>query len=387
MALDNIFGHDRIFSVAKKGILMINDITGPKDESVPILFPKVLRALKRIIPSRWHDKGGGAKILPRLTRVKAGKDKPLDRMYRFLGNRPFWGYNVLFLVVVFVLGINSVVAKNSIQQEILQSSSIYNIEEKAAFSANVGQYTKNIQEDPTSMVLASTMEDTSGYFSQPLITETKVTEQPEVKQETAQDDLKNRAHSITYIVDPGDTLSSIGWKYGLKVATIQYQNNIKGETITPGQKLILPPGDISSTVIARANQKIATLADSRVVSVSSTSSGWLKPINYTYISRRLGGGHTGIDFCAPIGTTVFASKGGVVEAASWGWNGGYGNYIMINHGGGVKSRYAHMSSLSVHAGQSVGAGQFIGASGNTGNSTGPHLHFEAIVGGRYTAPL
>ena len=274
-------------------------------------------------------------------------------------------------------------------QEILQSDSLYNIEEKASFTASIGEYTPVIQEDPTAMVLSTAMQNTSGYFSQPLITETKVTEQPpEPKEEAPQEDLLNRSHTITYTVENGDTLSKIGWKYGLKVATIQYQNKIKGETITPGQKLTLPPGDISSTLIAKANQKSQYVADNRVASLPSGSQGgYTKPMNWNYISRRVGGGHNGTDMCAPVGTAVVAAKGGVVERAEYGYNGGYGNYVLINHGGGYKTRYAHMSSIAVHAGQSVGAGQFIGASGNSGRSTGPHLHFEAIENGRYTSPF
>ncbi|MCX5175675.1 M23 family metallopeptidase [Streptomyces virginiae] len=86
------------------------------------------------------------------------------------------------------------------------------------------------------------------------------------------------------------------------------------------------------------------------------------------------GYHTGVDFIASSGTTVKAVGAGTVVSA--GWSGSYGNEIVIRHADGKYSQYAHLSQLSVSSGQSVTAGQAIGLSGSTGNSTGPHLHFE-----------
>ena len=79
----------------------------------------------------------------------------------------------------------------------------------------------------------------------------------------------------------------------------------------------------------------------------------------------------------PIGSSLFASADGtVLIAKSTGWNGGYGQYVVIKHPNNTQTLYAHMSSVSVSVGQSVKKGQTIGLSGNTGRSTGPHLHFE-----------
>lgn len=97
--------------------------------------------------------------------------------------------------------------------------------------------------------------------------------------------------------------------------------------------------------------------------------------------------HTGIDIGATTGSNICAAESGTVILANYGWNGGYGNYIIINHGNGITTRYAHASQLYVSAGQTVSKGQVIAAVGTTGNSTGPHLHFEVRVNGSHTNPL
>ena len=97
--------------------------------------------------------------------------------------------------------------------------------------------------------------------------------------------------------------------------------------------------------------------------------------------------HTGIDIGATMGSNIVAAESGTVILANYGWNGGYGNYIIINHGNGITTRYAHASQLYVSAGQTVTKGQTIAAVGTTGNSTGPHLHFEVRENGAHTNPL
>ena len=97
--------------------------------------------------------------------------------------------------------------------------------------------------------------------------------------------------------------------------------------------------------------------------------------------------HTGVDIGASMGSNIVAAESGTVILANYGWNGGYGNYIIINHGNGVTTRYAHASQLYVTAGQTVSKGQVIAAVGSTGNSTGPHLHFEVRINGSHKNPL
>ncbi len=145
-----------------------------------------------------------------------------------------------------------------------------------------------------------------------------------------------------------------------------------------------------------------TLPGSRRTSRSSSSSssssggggaGWQRPVSGPITSRfgprsSPGGigstNHQGIDFGVPIGTAVRAAKPGRVTFA--GARGGYGNYVMLSHAGGYGSAYGHLNSISARVGRRVSGGQIIARSGNTGNSTGPHLHFEILKGGARINP-
>ena len=95
--------------------------------------------------------------------------------------------------------------------------------------------------------------------------------------------------------------------------------------------------------------------------------------------------HAGEDIAAPSGTPILAADSGLATVVPNNGN-GYGNYIIINHGGGRTTLYAHMSAFAISNGQSVTQGQVIGYVGSTGNSTGPHLHFETRINGATTDP-
>ncbi|NBP74075.1 MAG: M23 family metallopeptidase, partial [Alphaproteobacteria bacterium] len=97
--------------------------------------------------------------------------------------------------------------------------------------------------------------------------------------------------------------------------------------------------------------------------------------------------HRGVDFAAPTGTPIYAAGDGVISYR--GRKGGYGNYIRIRHAGGFNSAYAHMSRFrkGVTLGSRVKQGEVIGYVGSTGRSTGPHLHYEILAGGRQVNPL
>lgn len=98
--------------------------------------------------------------------------------------------------------------------------------------------------------------------------------------------------------------------------------------------------------------------------------------------RRL---HAGVDLAAPVGSPIVAPSDGTVRVASW--HGGYGMFVEVDHGGGIQTRYGHMSRLNVVPGQRVHAGDLLGLVGSTGLSTGPHLHYEVRVNGQPVNPL
>ena len=95
--------------------------------------------------------------------------------------------------------------------------------------------------------------------------------------------------------------------------------------------------------------------------------------------------HSGVDLAAPGGSNILAAENGKVISA--GWNGGYGNCLVVDHGGGISTLYAHASRLCVSKGDFVTKGQVIAKVGTTGNSTGNHLHFEVLIGGKTTDPM
>lgn len=136
-------------------------------------------------------------------------------------------------------------------------------------------------------------------------------------------------------------------------------------------------------------------SDGTIINNKKGISMFIQPIAYKKISSPFGirihpitgrtKFHTGADLKANTGTPVKASAGGVVTKASY--FSGYGNYISIKHAGGMKTAYAHLSRILVKPGQHVKQGQLIAYSGNSGNSTGPHLHYEMIKNGKFINPL
>ena len=139
---------------------------------------------------------------------------------------------------------------------------------------------------------------------------------------------------------------------------------------------------IAETIMAEAIPQIIERG-------TMTPPTYIKPLSGGRLSSgfgaRWGSVHKGIDWACPIGTAIMASSGGTVVQA--GWFSSYGNCVTIRHPDGKQTRYAHLSRVLVSAGQSVQQGQKIALSGNTGWSTGPHVHFEIIVNGRQVNPM
>lgn len=226
-----------------------------------------------------------------------------------------------------------------------------------------------------------------------------------------------------YVVQPGDTASQIAEMFGVSVNTIYWANDIENNIIKPGDTLVILPingvrhvvkeGETISTIAKKYNGDIdeilsynqlasvdqITVGDTLVIpngevkSAPKTASV-AKPTSISgassvsgsgYFSHPLPGsirtqglhGHNGVDMGAPAGTPIRAAAAGeVIVSKSSGWNGGYGNYVVIKHGNGTQTLYAHNSKNAVGVGDYVSQGEVIGYVGNTGRSTGYHLHFE-----------
>lgn len=201
---------------------------------------------------------------------------------------------------------------------------------------------------------------------------------------------------VRHLVKDGETISAIAKKYGLAseddIENILEYNEIEIEDfIQAGDEIIIPNGEKKVAPSPQRRQYLADLRreDLKQVFVPATYQGgrlgliWPLPAARR-LSQRFWSRHRGIDVpCRDC--PVIASDDGIVELS--GWQRGYGYTIVINHGGGIRTRYGHAKQLLVSAGDSVARGQSIMISGSTGRSTGPHLHFEIIKNGVHINPL
>ena len=176
---------------------------------------------------------------------------------------------------------------------------------------------------------------------------------------------------IMYRVSPGESVASIARKFKLEKETVMKDNNLEdASNLKIDQKLILRNAKPEFSYQDRLDKKFMYPINTRITS---------------YYGPRWGRTHEGIDFAAPTGSPIRAVSSGRVVYS--GWATGYGYVVIIEHQKGLRTLYAHNSKLLVSEGEAVGKGEVISRSGNTGNSTGPHLHFEVQVNGRPENPL
>lgn len=203
---------------------------------------------------------------------------------------------------------------------------------------------------------------------------------------------------VKHLVKEGETVSGIAKKYGLTddedLETILEYNGIEiEEHVFPGEEIIIPGGIKKTPPTPKRRQYLADLQkeDYQKIEVPadyqppSGGGGLLWPLPSAHrLSQRFWSRHRGIDIpCRDC--SIIAAAEGIVELS--GWQRSYGYTIVINHGAGLKTRYAHGGKLLVSAGQSVASGQAIMISGSTGRSSGPHLHFEVKKNGQLVNPL
>lgn len=181
---------------------------------------------------------------------------------------------------------------------------------------------------------------------------------------------------VERIIVKGDTLKSLAKKYDADADDIaQYNGLDPAAVLVVGSTVIIPGGEISAPPTpVPAKRPTRTTSDGGPVLTGYYSN----PVPGLRITQGLHG-RNGIDFGGPgaHGTPIHAAADGVVIIArNGGWNGGYGNYVVVSHSNGTQTLYAHMSNTIASPGQSVSSGQVIGYVGSTGKSTGNHLHFE-----------
>lgn len=191
---------------------------------------------------------------------------------------------------------------------------------------------------------------------------------------------------VSYNIKSGDTLSKVAAEFGTTIDKISSFNNIDpGAVLAVRQKIIIPDGKLGYTNIA-PSRSIPSLKNIFSASNGKASDNdFLWPSVSKRITQYYHWGHHAIDIGAKSGTPIYACRGGRVERA--GWSTGYGYNIIIDHGGGVKTLYAHASKLYVKRGDQVSQGEVVGAVGSTGWSTGPHIHLEIRINGSKVNPL
>lgn len=249
---------------------------------------------------------------------------------------------------------------------------------------------------------------------------------------TTEESIAPRQNIEEYIVQAGDTPAGIAVKFRLQLTTLLLTNNLSSRSIIrPGQKLVILPvdgllhtvkkGDTAASIAKRyqvtpevvlsfnrlPNAKSVVLGQTLVIPggkpvpapaprralanvppsapIINTGTKLLWPGPGRRITQYFTWRHSGIDIGLPKGTAVYAAENGVVVESRW--SGGYGNMVLIRHDNGLVTRYGHNSRNLVVPGERVKRGQTIALVGSTGRSTGPHIHFEVIVGGRRVNPL
>jgi murein DD-endopeptidase MepM/ murein hydrolase activator NlpD len=188
---------------------------------------------------------------------------------------------------------------------------------------------------------------------------------------------------VYHTVKAGETLAGIAKKYKVDSAAIiqcEYNGLEEPYELVAGAQLIVPGGKkpyVPRVVHAYAGD---------VPSGASKGTGLFSWPVSGQITQGYWARHSAIDIGAPTGRAILASDSGYVAEVGWSKY-GYGNFLVIDHGNGFQTLYAHLSTVLVRAGQSVGKGERIGSVGSTGRSTGPHLHFEIRYQGAQRNPF
>ena len=189
---------------------------------------------------------------------------------------------------------------------------------------------------------------------------------------------------VNYKTRKGDTIESIAKKFKTEASSIMEFNQLASNYVTEDKELIIPNGIVEAPILVIKNTKNKkSKSNSSYIkrySIALTPNNDLlqKPLLVGRISQGMHGRNNGVDVASPCGTPIFPSAPGlIIRADDIGWNGGYGYNIIIQHSDGSETLYGHLSKVIAQVGDYVSYNKLIGLVGNTGRSTGCHLHFEA----------
>lgn len=195
---------------------------------------------------------------------------------------------------------------------------------------------------------------------------------------------------LSHSVARGETLGSIAKKYDVTESDIMTINKIADASqLVSGAKIIIPGGKKSSLPSYKPKTYTGISAITNIIKANDAPPAAGNKMNWPtqghIITQYYSWRHTGLDIANKVGTPLYAADSGTVTYS--GWSNGYGYNVLIDHGGGKQTRYAHASKLYVKDGEKVTKGETIAAMGSTGWSTGSHIHFEVIINGKKLNPL
>ncbi|MCC6711591.1 MAG: M23 family metallopeptidase [Candidatus Pacebacteria bacterium] len=332
------------------------------------------------------------------SKFEVGKDFIVDLLYKKRGRyaRPFLHFGTIGLVFLLIT-LGPIIFSDKEEQyagavgPVLNSATAYAPDFYTLQAEEVRQYRGGeiITHIVTEGETLSSIAQRYGLQVDTILWENNLTETSKIK---PGDSLKILPiDGIRHKVARGETIYSIGKKYGLEGSQVQmivdypFNEFLNDENfdVVAGQFLMVPDGVKPSAVITTTTAtRFGTITPDAGSVSASGSFIWPASGRITQGYRFY---HKAIDIANKAAGSILAADAGVVSTASWD-NSGYGNRVIIDHGNGYVTLYAHMSVLQVKAGQRVKRGDVIGQMGNTGRSTGTHLHFEIRQGGALLNP-
>ena len=346
---------------------------------------------------RWYVRYRGYRIFARFELLK---DALVDALYKKRGRyvRPFLHFATIGLIF-FVITVGPVILSlNDAEAEEVQAgavvpdgafgSSFYTQQAEEVRQFRGGEVIDHVVSEGETL---STIAERYGLQVETILWENDLTEKSTIK--PGQELRILPVDGIRHKVARGETIFSIGKKYGLEDSQTQvmvdypFNEFLNDETfeLATGQFLMVPEGvkQVASATGSRPTRIVQTTPDAGSVTALGS---FVWPASGS-ITQRYSFYHKAIDIANRGAGPILAADAGTVISAGWLDGYGYGNRVMIDHGNGYITLYAHMSVISVTAGQRVNRGDVLGQMGNTGRSTGTHLHFEIRRSGTLLNPL